>query len=456
MTAETKNLVFKGVPKKEEILFKSFLNLAKNDLNYQIAVIADGAEDPLDILILDESHQLNGEAQKLSSVPTVMIGDDVQKESDAYLVRPVQWSEFKHAITCIDFSVGEKETSAEVELQVTEQILPSNIEMQAPEELDAQSEVDINPRSKIQTDKAYSDEGDYEFELDDPSAVDFHSFTNSDYAKAAEDVKDFGDGDPDSEVVKDQDQIGVDNKPVVLVTDDESSSSNSVVVIETNSMDLWDFSESEFSEENIDGESEFSEMLSEEEVVLQKRAGFEIKQDEVFWNEDNELIVDNQTYMFVKPERNMVYSEAEPGEWANSLQKGELAKAPIPSEWRPTSGLKAYPMHSLVWAHTLINKTSREVTPFGDDDNFQLESWPDFELLQLDNILLKLCTMLYVRPESVQSLSHKSGYGLSTIRGFMNACDGLGCLKKPEQITGDKVASGNDEGMFGKIKDVFR
>lgn len=453
MTAEIKNLIFKGVPKKEEILFKSFLNLTKNDLSYQIDVIAEDTGKQLDIVILDESHELNGDAEKLSGVPTVIVGENIDKESDSYLVRPVQWSEFKHAITCLEF---EAEVEEQREEELAEKVLPASVDMQAPEELESDSEASLNPKSKIKTDKAYSDEGEYEFELEDPSAVDFHSFTNSDYAKAAEDVKDFGDGDPDSDVVKDQDQIGVDNKPVVLVTDDESSSSNSVVVIETNSMDLWDFSESEFSEE-VDGESQFSEMLSEEEVVLEKRAGFEIQQDDVFWSEDNELIVDNQTYMFVKPERSMVYSESEPGEWANSLQKGELAKAPIPSDWKPTSGLKAYPMQSLIWAHTLINKTSRETTPFSDSDEYQLESWPDFELLQLDNILLKLCSMLYVRPESVQSLSHKSGYGLSTIRGFMNACDELGCLKKPEQITGDKVVSdGNNEGMLGKIKDVFR
>jgi hypothetical protein len=65
--------------------------------------------------------------------------------------------------------------------------------------------------------------------------------------------------------------------------------------------------------------------------------------------------------------------------------------------------------------------------------------------------------MLFVRPESVSSLATKSGYGRSTIRGLMNACYRMDFLKLPAQITGEQaMVSTNDEGMLGKIKDVFR
>ena len=54
MTTEIKYLTFKGIEKKEQILFKSFLNLAKNELEYQVVILKAGHGDDPDILILDE------------------------------------------------------------------------------------------------------------------------------------------------------------------------------------------------------------------------------------------------------------------------------------------------------------------------------------------------------------------------------------------------------------------
>jgi len=39
VTEEIKNLAFKGIEKKEQIVLKSFLNLAKNELKYKINVL---------------------------------------------------------------------------------------------------------------------------------------------------------------------------------------------------------------------------------------------------------------------------------------------------------------------------------------------------------------------------------------------------------------------------------
>jgi hypothetical protein len=65
--------------------------------------------------------------------------------------------------------------------------------------------------------------------------------------------------------------------------------------------------------------------------------------------------------------------------------------------------------------------------------------------------------MLFVRPESLQSLAVKSRYGRSTIIGLMNACYKLGYLKLPDDIDVDKMAhASNDAGMLGKFKGVFR
>ncbi|MBL4672980.1 MAG: hypothetical protein JKX81_12030 [Arenicella sp.] len=86
-----------------------------------------------------------------------------------------------------------------------------------------------------------------------------------------------------------------------------------------------------------------------------------------------------------------------------------------------------------------------------------LECWPHFDLLELDNMLLKLCTMLFVRPESPHSLMQKSGYSRSVVYGLVNACNELDILRVSAEFALDKFSESDvDEGVFGKIKDVFR
>jgi hypothetical protein len=245
------------------------------------------------------------------------------------------------------------------------------------------------------------------------------------------------------------------------VTDEESTSVSGVLVLETDSMDAWDFNEAEFKiskavEETEDSENEFEEPFTET-VVLHQRAGFEILPDEEYWTEDNEIIVDNESFIFIKPARKMVYSHLEPGKWPHVLQRKQMTKVPLRDNWRPHDGLQVYPLSRLIWVNTLINETDELFYELDTDTEYLLERWPHFDLLELDNVLLKLCTMLFVRPESLNSLATKSGYGRSTIVGLLNACHEMGLLKLPEQIDANKMApASNDEGMLGKFKDVFR
>lgn len=438
VTKQLKYLVFKGISKKEEILFKSFLNLVKRDLKYQVVILKDVEvdSDAPDIAILDENYQIASGEVDYSQLPNIRIGDDIEKQSSNYLSRPVQWSEFKEAITGLDVQMQVEEDSQD-------RVLPSDVILAINEVDDAEESADPEVSN---TEPNYSDEGEYEYSLDKMS-IDYHSFTNSDYVKVVDDVKQFheeGGGDI--------------QEPVILVTDDESASQNSVLVIETNSMDAWDLSESDFSVTSVVNEQRQSfDEPDTERVVLEQRAGLPIGADVEFWHEECEVIVDNKNFLFIKPARDMVYSDKEPGKWPAVLQRGGLTKAPIAPDWKPTGALKAYPLSSLRWVYTLTSRTSDIESLIDDSTLYQLESWPHFDLLELDNVLLKLCTMLFVRPESVVSLATKSGYGRSTIRGLMNACHDMGCLKKPEEISGDpQLAHADDEGMLGKIKDVFR
>ena len=92
-----------------------------------------------------------------------------------------------------------------------------------------------------------------------------------------------------------------------------------------------------------------------------------------------------------------------------------------------------------------------------ETSEYILERWPYFDLLELDNVLLKLCTLLFVNPESAYSLMQKSGYSRHVVFGLMNACHKLGILRRPEDVKIEEFSeASNEDGMFGKIKDVFR
>ena len=155
----------------------------------------------------------------------------------------------------------------------------------------------------------------------------------------------------------------------------------------------------------------------------------------------------------------MVYSEFEPGKWFSYFKRSNLSKLPLSVNWRPNSSLKPYSIDRVEWVDTLVNDGSELREGLQEDQVYILQRWPSFELLELDNILLKLCSMLFVQPESVATLAQKSGYGRSTIRGLMNACYDANLLKLPHEVNLKvipKNTNPNNEGMLDKIKDVFR
>lgn len=447
MTSEIKYLVFKGIEKKEQILFKSFLNLSKNELAYQIIILKEGdtSESP-DILIMDEHYEVADLESAAQEFAAIVVGADIQETKNGYIARPVQWSDFKTALSQLNI---EESVSAGGQ---GERVLPNEVKFALPD-IDQPTEdvlEPISPEAAEAAEAGFSDPASQEYELDNMS-VDYHSVTNSDFGKAADDVKQFIDGEALAAV-----------EPLIMFTDDESASVNSVLVIETNSLDAWDFSESEMSSDlkddgaNVAGSKEFDEG-QESEVVLERKAGFDIAEGEEYWLEETEVIVDHEGILFIKPERDLVYSAYEPGRWLQLLMNKPLSKLPLSKDWRPKHDLTGYPITNLLWVNTLLNDTKTLSDDLDPEQEYMLEQWPDFDLIQLDNILLKLCTMLFVRAETVASLSQKSGYSMSTIYGLVNACHQSGLIKKAEDIQLEQLTAVGGEGsMLGKIKDVFR
>ncbi len=442
MTSETKKLIFKGIEKKEQILFKSFLNLAKNDLSYEIELIQDpdASLADADMVIADASYSLTEEEKKLIALPTVRIGEDANLAGDGYLLRPVQWSDFRAGLAHFDFDKNSDE------LFEDQRVLPTKIALEVGEE-DSEDEFDEDE----EVSRSFTDASDYNFSLDKMS-IDYHSFTNSDYMKVVDDVKGFNEAESETP------------QAVVIVTDDESGSSNSVLVIETNSLDAWDMNDSEFEEvRSVSVETpsqlELPDLAkNEREKVKDKIAsGNTLTSTDELWMVEQEVMAGAQTLFFIRPSERKVYSYKEPGRWIKALRNKELTGVDIPSDWRPSSELKAYPLERLIWINTLVSRCDKLDDGALDSEEFMLMSWPHFELLELDNALLKITTMLFVGPESAYSLMQKTGESRVVVYGMLNACKELGMLVSPAEVGEQNYnVPAQDEGMFGKIKDVFR
>ncbi|RBP51471.1 hypothetical protein [Arenicella xantha] len=445
MTTQIKHLVFKGIEKKEQILFKSFLNLAKNELAYQVVILKDGDDTAPDIAIVDAVYEPSGDDQGLSELPKIKVGNNVAESGVGYLSRPVQWSDFKTELTRLEF-----DAVAEVEDGEENRVLPDEMQFVIAE-MDEKSESDVTEVN----DASFSEAADYDYELDNMS-IDYHSFTNSEYMKVVDDVQGFKDG---QDIVEPEIP-----KQVVLVTDDESASTNSVLVIETNTLDAWEMSESELEDNTVTNlivseaeEPDTADDGDEKAISERLMAGTPVNEGDEFWKYDLEIFSGRESLLFIKPSRDMVYSTKEPAKWSKALVDNEITKIPLKGDWHPTDGLNAYPIDRLLWASTLATKNKALAEGLDEATEYILERWPQFELLELDNVLLKLCTLLFVSGESAYSLMQKSGYSRHVVFGLINACHQRGILRRADEVQLEDFSdASNEEGVFGKIKDVFR
>jgi len=325
----------------------------------------------------------------LNGLPTIKVGNELD-EAAGYIVRPVQWSDFKVELTRLDLEAVAEEPEAPVD-----GALPKNMEFAI---------VEMGERSETDTDES-DDAEEYDYELDNLS-IDYHSFTNSEYMKVVDDVQGFHDDDEEVEVPRN----------VVLVTDDV-------------------------------------------EAALTKRldGGSVVEPGNEFWATDVEIYSGRESLLYIKPERDLVYSYSEPGKWVAALRKKTVTKVDLETKWRPSDELSAFPISSLAWANTIATRSGSLARGLDSQTEYILERWPHFDLLELDNMLLKLCTMLFVQPESPYSLMQKSGYSRTVVYGLVNACHELDILRVSDDFDLEKFSEMNaDEGVFGKIKEVFR
>lgn len=453
MNTKIKYLDFKGVEKKEQILFKSYLNLAKNELDYQLIVLSKKShvDDTPDMLIADSGYEFTDSDQEYKALPTILVGNDVAFEQDNYISRPVQWSDFKRALASLSFE--EPHTGQE-----PKRLLPDQMRF-AIKEIIEENSISVGDNGESESTDQVED---IELELGSMS-VDYHSHTNSEYMKVVEDVQDFNNAVA-------QEGENASQQVVVLVSDEESASVNSVLVIETDTLDVWDmesFVDDEEQElEQADSASDPEEDVSENEMENARRqaifkrleAGETISIDDEYWLDGGEFFCDAEPLFVIRSGEDVVYSAMEPAKWGVSMRNRELIKLPLEADWEPTDDLKDYSISRLPWANSIATNFRSLVDGVEENQSYMLQSWPDFDLLELDNMLLKLCTMLYVGPESPASLMEKTAYSRSVVFAFVNACQTIGILRHEDDIEKSNLAQLNqkDGGMLNKIKDVFR
>ena len=93
MNTKIKYIEFKGIEKKEQILFKSYLNLAKNELDYQLVVLDKklSKEVSPDVVISDSSYQyLEGEPE-IQELPIIRVGNEIELGQENY-IHPVSYT----------------------------------------------------------------------------------------------------------------------------------------------------------------------------------------------------------------------------------------------------------------------------------------------------------------------------------------------------------------------------
>ena len=455
MNTKIKYIEFKGIEKKEQILFKSYLNLAKNELDYQLVVLDKklSKEVSPDVVISDSSYQyLEGEPE-IQELPIIRVGNEIELGQENYIHRPVQWSDFKKALATLRFE-PEEAGSAEGERLMSDEMRFVIADMD-------EEPTDATIVDKEDKDIDYADEYDYELAN---MSIDYHSFTNSEYVKVVEDVQGFHDEAPAG--------VKPDDAPVILVTDDESTSSNSVLVIETDSLDVWDMAALAEEQEQLqepepdsidsDPEETDSENQIENEhrqAVYEKlQSGRKLSANDEYWLSSGEVFCDTDSLFVIVPEDDMIYSAKEPAKWGLFMRNRELTKLPLEPNWERPNELKAYPMSRVFWANQIAFSYRELHEEVELNQKYILERWPPFDVLELDNMLLKLCTMLFIEPESPQSLLTKTGYSRSIIYALVNACHATGILRKENEIEKQSILEikREEEGMLDRIKGVFR
>jgi hypothetical protein len=497
---------FLSVSKKEQVLFKSFFNLAKFDFPWDFHIL-DGENPDMqaqtNLLIVDQDHEWQAEADLYPKCPTIIVGEEQEidlSEAQIFLTRPIQWTEFKNCLVSLEVGkestegdtqdASEKSNAAnaveitdeplipveldeavEVDAEAIEELELSGSELDSEAEVESSSQLEDEQDSQQEAEETVRKEGMFanlqivdEDELDheqspdtesadsarsstdedplrnnewtlridesesmslnseteeqdpdvhvglelDQLSSDYLSISQSEMVRVVDDVKQFYHDQPDDEKVP--------AEPVILIADDESSVASSVLILETDASDFWD-------SEELDSEIVADSVAIFDEPAVKTREGVPLRNDDVFWRDDRELIANNTPLLYVKSERQMVYSRYSPGEWLEAYMDSDLSTLPLKANWRPKPGFQHYPQSYVIWMDIVGRQNERLSRSIDLDKPHLLSQWPSFDLIYQNNDLLKFATKLFLKPtlltEFVDSVKPEQK---RLVTGFLNAC----------------------------------
>lgn len=486
-TVSTKSFAFIGVSKREQIVLRSFFNLAKNELVWTVAEAKEidlsasnssAVLAELDFLVVDFDSDEWTAFDGTVKIPVIGIGSVDRSLKHVFeLGYPVQWTDFREAVKTLEFEDAKKPLREESVLELVNEIDGSSFasfqeedsfrpaESGLPKDLQLRLEDDEmmdKDLARVQIDGEGLNErlGDYEYQLEEIS-VGSHSFTNSDYVQVVDDVRGYEKTRTNGHV-----------DPVVLMTDDESASMNSVLIVETDSIEAWDLTESAEDDEEFFRESAKKAVSNANkpkslETILARSPDEEVQnavsdqvsavvKGEEYWREDAEIMADQHSIMFIKAERRTVYSAIEPSRWPMAMRGKVITKSPLSPDWRPKSSMSSYPIDRLMWVNDFTTLTGKLIDSLNLNDAYALLKWPPFDLLEMDNRLLKLSTKMLIKGGTVADLATKVGCEPSIVCGFINACYRAGYIINRSDLNPDRLTDVSGEGVLGMIKDAFR
>ena len=482
MSAELKILKFVGVDKKEQVLLKSFLNLARDELEFDLQIDENHASP--DVIVIDEEHSQTAE-DFASTALKIIIGNNSNDASDSYIHRPLQWSRFKSVLDKLDEVQQQPVTQNQQQQPVVPPtpapaVQPANDiqddtpkQPEMPEDLgvgqwsleQSQEEALIEKPIEQKAEEIVVQEQPTVAQEEEPEVVEFFPGTKEhEESQFSENVGEWElEVSVQAEVTPieqhSSEEVSVPEAEVgqlYALNDDALESPSEFLdnieemVIETDKVDEWEeksatsdteLSESEsFTSEEKTGEAKLDSLLEKEKASQEELLGQPLDNKIEFWSGDTEVLVNNHPVFVVMTKRGKVYTEYEPHKWYKIFSSGGMRQRKLDNKWKPYGRLQNYPIEWFVWCAHITRSKGVLSEGINKKDLFLLEKWPDFSLIQNDNNLLKLCSLAFANPESPRTLVMQSKLRARVIVGFINACHAIGLLS----------AHGSEEGADAK------
>ena len=452
--------MFRGIPKREEILLRSFLNLVDSDFDCRVE--ADGGDYDADVVVLDESVLKDVLPDAGDDISYIVLGSNGPYPDMAYVSRPLHWSAFTRVFEeAISSVVAPEQSPTETESQAdkrsdmdefidgpaapdtdtevgvektTDQTVPIELEI-PPSELEMpemphenESEQDTVPADLSSLEVVGGEPGESVLPPGVLSRNDADS-TRAEGVAGAAGTKPEGSEETGNTI----DLKLSENDDEILPVRGAGKAIEDTVIIETDFIDAWTISiEAELNSVSQSlNEMKRGPLAREPVQKIQPvpRQGVRVPSGIRFWEGDAEILLGGAPLFLIDETGQRLYSDSPIREWTKILRERNLIRRDLSEGWYVDPSVKSSPLPWFLWCSAQARSKGRLLSKIDPGQEYLLEKWPNFELIRNDNQSLRLCALLFSRPESVKSLVAKSEIKGRKVVAFMNACYLLGLIK---------------------------